>query len=315
MTETGRLRLAFLGAGAFGLPTLQWLQRDHEVVAVVSQPDRPAGRKRHLTPTPIADWAASAGLEVVKSEDVNTEPFIARARQWQLDAAVVVAFGQKLSSRLIDSLGLLPVNLHASLLPKYRGAAPINWAIIHGERETGVTVIGLAQRMDAGLIYAAAATPIDPLETAGELHDRLSAMGPAVIAQVLDQFRAGRLQGRPQDESHATRAPKLSRADSIISFDHDATAIRCRIHGLTPWPGVKVKHHGRELTLRRVRDEPGFPHQAAPGTILADYHVAARRGAIRLLEVQPAGGKTMTIEPYAHGHPLTPGETLMASEV
>lgn len=228
------MRIVFLGSAEFGLPTLKRLHDRHEVVAVVSQPDRPAGRKRKLAPTPVAAFARDQGMTVHTTDDVNTDEFVDTIRRLEADAGIVIAFGQKLGQPLVAALGRLAVNLHGSLLPKYRGAAPVNWAVINGETETGLTVISLAQRMDAGLIYAQSATPIDPLETAGELHDRLAAMGPDLIEKVLADFDVGALQGREQDESQATRAPKLSKADGWVAFDADATQVRCRIHGLTP---------------------------------------------------------------------------------
>ncbi len=319
------MRLILLGSGEFGLSTWRALHEHHEIAAVVSQPDRPAGRQRRLTPTPTAQWAQQAGLTVLKTNDANNPALIQQITALKPDAGIVIAFGQKLSPALIDALGRLAVNLHASLLPRYRGAAPINWAIMRGETQTGLTVISLAQRMDGGLIYGQSATPIDPLETAGQLHDRLAAMGPALMTQVLDRFTAGTLVGQPQDESRVTQAPKLRKADGTVSFDADAWDIRNRIHGLTPWPGatvIWVQHDGdhtvrRPLILRRVAAEPDLscfiglnPTQPPPppGTVLEGAAVAARDGAVRLLEVQRPGGRPMSIQNFLHGHNLKPGD-------
>ncbi len=313
------MKLLFFGSGEFGLPTLRSLCERHEVAAVVTQPDRPAGRHRHLTATPIGQWAAGAmgaGLRVLKPGDANAAEVVAEVAALGADAAVVIAFGQKLGESLIAASGRLAVNLHASLLPKYRGAAPINWAIIRGERQTGVSVIGLAQRMDAGFIYAQEATAIDPLETAGELHDRLAEKGTGVIFRVLDDFAAGRLRGTPQDEASATRAPKLSKADGAIDFNAPADVVRCRIHGLTPWPGVQVtwrRATGEEtpLKLLRVSSHPDDEHNASPGAVLADHRVAVALGTIRLLEVQLPGGKPMAIADFARGHRMNVGDALL----
>ncbi|MCC7203568.1 MAG: methionyl-tRNA formyltransferase [Phycisphaeraceae bacterium] len=234
------MRLVLLGSGEFGLPTFKSLRSAHEVLMVVTQPDRPAGRHRQLTPTPVGQWAAEQALPVIKPSDINAPAIVGQIAALRPDAAVVIAFGQKLGSALIAALGRLAVNLHASLLPKYRGAAPINWAILRGETQTGVSVISLADRMDAGLIYAQAATPIGPTETAGELHDRLAEMGPAAIGGVLDALVRGTLTSHLQDESQATKAPKLSRADGVVSFAATSDEVCRRIHGLTPWPGVEV---------------------------------------------------------------------------
>ena len=253
------MKLIFLGSGSLGVATLERLHSRHEVVAVVSQPDRPAGRKRRLTPTPIAQWASQAGLPVVKAQNANEPSVVEHLAALEPHAAVVIAFGQKLSPMLIEAMGKLCVNLHTSLLPKYRGAAPIQWAMIEDQSHTGLSVIGLAQRMDGGPVYAQATTPIDPMETAGELHDRLALMGPDIIENVLTRFEAGSLSHQIQDESAATRAPKLSKADGTVDFHQTARQVRCRIHGLTPCdrqlapprpirPGVTVNWHCQDQT-------------------------------------------------------------------
>jgi len=319
------MRIIFLGSGEFGLPTLKRLCEGHEIVGVVSQPDRPAGRKRRLVPTPIADWAQQSSLSVFKTEDVNDAGFVEQVKGLRADAGVVIAFGQKLGQPLIEVLGRLAVNLHASLLPKYRGAAPINWAIIKGEQETGLSVIGLSQRMDGGAVYGQSSMRIDPLETAGELHDRLADMGPDLLEKVLAGFEQDRLEGHAQDESLVTKAPKLSKADGVVSFDADAQEIRSRVHGLTPWPGARVVWvHGADLQrepliLRRVSAKPdlscfiglnGRDKAPKPGTVLDDYCVAARDGAVRLLEVQAPGGRPMGIDEFVRGHPIQKGDRL-----
>ena len=310
------MRVLFMGSGEFGVPTLAALAGAHEVVAVISQPDKPAGRSRATTPTPAAAWALANGLELVREGNVNTPGFIARVAALRCEAAVVVAFGQKLSPELIASLGARVVNLHASLLPRHRGAAPINWAMIEGDERTGVCVIALAQRMDAGEVYASVATPIDPLETAGELHDRLAGLGAPAVLDVLARHARGELRGEAQDESLATRAPKLSRADGWVDFNAGAAAVRSRIHGLTPWPGVTVRWlragagEARPLLIRRVEAFPELRADAPPGTLLADHWVATGRGAVRLIEVQAPGGKAMAIADFARGNRMEPGDRL-----
>jgi methionyl-tRNA formyltransferase len=324
------MRLVFLGSGAFGLRTLQRLHAVHQLAAVVTQPDRPAGRKRHPTPTPIGAWAISAGVPVIRAEDVNAAPVVEQIGALGAEAAVVIAFGQKLSPALIGRLGRLAINLHASLLPKFRGAAPINWAIIQGEVQTGLSVIALAQTMDAGAIYARRATPIDPRETAGELHDRLAEMGPDLVCGVLRDLEGGTLQPQPQEATQASRAPKLSRADGWVDFNEDALVVARRIMGLTPWPGVMVAWQrqggaagGRStpLILRRAVAEPaslGLPGSGGPvlpGQVLDGYRVAARQGSVKLLEVQLPGGLPMSPEEFVRGHPLRPGDRLCRAGV
>lgn len=308
------MRLLFLGSGSFGLPTLQHLHAQHELLAVITQPDKPAGRKRVMTPTPVGQWAAAQGLTIFKEDNVNTPEFVQQVRDLQPDAAVVIAFGQKLSPEMIDALGELAVNLHSSLLPKYRGAAPINWAMINGDKETGVSVIGLAQRMDAGRVYAMDKLAIDPNETAGELHDRLAQRGPAAVAKVLHDLEHNSLNPIPQDDTQATKAPKLKKSDGTVGFNQPADAVRTRIHGLTPWPGCRVvwhrdSHPPESLTLLRVESDP-TPVTVPPGTILDDHRIACHPGTITPLELQRPGKRAMTLEEFTAGQPLTPGQLL-----
>ena len=315
------MRLLLFGCGDFGLPTFEALAQHHDIVVVISQPDRPAGRKRVITPTPIAAWAQAHHLPVHKVDQVNTPQFIDIVRASRADASVVIAFGQKLPPQLIDAMGKLAINLHASLLPKYRGAGPINWAMIRGEHTTGVAVIGLAQQMDAGDVYARVSLPIDPNETAGELHDRLAALGPAVVQMVLDDLERAALKPQPQDHAQATTAPKLKKADGTVDFNQPAECVRARIHGLTPWPGCRVRqvtqqtNESHTLALLRAKDDPGASHDVAPGTLLNDYRVACASGTVQLLEVQPPGKPVMSADAFARGHAMHAGDQLLALHV
>lgn len=306
------MRVIFFGSGSFGLPTLDRLAAEHEVLAVVTQPDRPAGRKRKLTATPVGQWATERGLDAWKAQDVNTPEFVTRVAQLEPEASVVIAFGQKLSPTLIDAMGKLAVNLHASLLPKYRGAAPIQRAMLAGETRTGVSVIALAQKMDAGAVFATAATDIDPNETAGELHDRLARLGPEAIASVLDDLARGTLNPIEQDHDAATLAPKLTKAEGTVDFHQPAHAVRATVHGLTPWPGCRVgvipadhaEPDPEPLSLCRVADVPGDPHQLEPGSITPDGHVvtASADAVLEVLELQRPGSRPMTLGEFVRGH-------------
>ncbi|MEM6552563.1 MAG: methionyl-tRNA formyltransferase [Planctomycetota bacterium] len=301
----------FFGSGAFGLPTLEALSRAHEVAAVVTQPARPAGRKRRLTPTPIAAWAEAAGLTVWPMEDVNEPEQVRRLVSVGAEASVVIAFGQKLSPAVVEAGGGLMVNLHGSLLPAYRGAAPIQRAVMDGCTETGVSVIALAERMDAGVVYGKASLAIDPLETAGELHDRMAELGPGAVGRVLEDFSAGRLRPAEQDESLATRARKLSKADGTVDFDRPASAVRAYVHGLNPWPGCRVSWSGGELMLRRVKDHPEEDAGSAePGTVLPSLRVATAGGTLELLEVQVAGKRVVPFELFQRQGGLSAGDRL-----
>lgn len=312
------MRILYAGSGAFGLPTLKALAQQHNVVAVLTQPDQPAGRKRVLTPTPIGQWASEQSIPLYKFPNANEPDAIAQLASHEPDAGAVIAYGQKLSEELITAMGKLTVNLHASLLPAYRGAAPINWAMIDGCAQTGNSVIALAQKMDAGDVYAANVTDIKPLQIMGELHDELSQMGPELILKVLDQLQAGTLDPRPQDHDQATLARKLKKADGVIEdWSQSATQLRCRIHGLNPWPGVTVKWYrqGRDeptsLKILRVRDLPDALCDKAPGTVLKDLSIATGQGTLQLLEVQPAGKRAMPFEDFQRGHGVAAGDRLV----
>jgi methionyl-tRNA formyltransferase len=303
------MRLVYFGSGAFGLPSLHRLAEAHEILLVVTQPDRPAGRKRRLTPTPIAEFAQTRGLPTIKPESVNEPAVIEDIRGRGAEGFVVIAYAHKLGPDLLGDTFAL--NLHASLLPKYRGAAPINWAMMNGERQTGLSIITLAQTMDAGSILARRVTEIDPMETAGELHDRLAEMGPDLVLETLNRHRAGTLEPLVQDESAATRAPRLTKADGTVTFDQPAEAVRCRVHGLTPWPGCTVLLEDAPLRLLRVQDAPAEgPLPGAAGVVRDDLTIACNPGAVRLLSVQPPGGKSMTFPAYCNGHQVFPGARL-----
>ncbi|MDG2201448.1 MAG: methionyl-tRNA formyltransferase [Phycisphaerales bacterium] len=293
------MRLVLFGSGIFGVPTFRAMSAEHEVLMVVSQPDRPAGRGRSLQPTPVSQWARDADLPCLATDNVNTNEIIGQLQGIDADGWIVIAFGQKLAPDLLS--GQFAVNLHASLLPRFRGAAPINWAIINGERETGLSVITLADRIDAGDILAQCSTPIDPDETAGELHDRLSEMGPEIVGSVLGSLDHGSLDPRPQSSAEVIAAPKLSRKDATVDFDRPAIEVRNRIHGLTPWPGCDVLVAGRKLRLLRAAVAEHEGVLGNPGCLRPDHSIACGSGSIRLHTVQPPGGRPMDFDDWCRG--------------
>ena len=305
------MRLVYFGSGAFGVPTLDRLARGHDVALVVTQPDRPAGRRRKETATPISMLAETRGLPTLKPLRVNEPEVLEAIRATGAEAFVVIAYGHKLGPTLLDVP--LAINLHASLLPKYRGAAPINRAMMNGETRTGVSVITLAQTMDAGDVLAQRGVTIDPGETAGELHDRLADLGPEIVAETLEAFARGALEPLVQDETRVTLAPKLSKREGTADFDASAAAVRGRVHGLTPWPGCTVTVDGARLALRRVAVVEGeVPGRETPGEILPDLTVRCRPGALRLLSVQRPGGREMSFAAYCRGHDVGPGARIEA---
>lgn len=303
------MKLIFAGSGEFGLPTLHALldQKRHEVVLVVSQPDRPAGRGRHLTPTAISRLALELNLPLLRTADLNSESLPAA------DLMVVIAFGQKISPEKVDHARLGSINLHGSRLPKYRGAGPVNAAIINGETISGNSIIRVATKMDAGAILAQSELPIGELETAGELHDRLSEDGAGLMLELIKQMELGKASEAEQDHALATRAPKLSRESARIDWARPGPAIASQIRGMYPWPGCHVHliddtgKAGARFTLVRARAADGA---GAPGTILANDCIAAGTGAVQIVEVQPEGKRPMPLAAFRNGHPWNAGMRL-----
>lgn len=306
------LSILFAGAGAFGVPTLQAIVgAGHRVPLVVTQPDKPAGRGAKLTPTPIAEAALALGLPVLKTADINAEALP------PADLLVVIAFGQKIADHVIHAQRLGAVNLHASRLPKYRGAAPINRAILAGETIAGNSIIRLAQKMDAGAVLAMSEVPIGELETAGELHDRLSQDGAPLMLKVIDDLAAGKAVEVEQDHSQATLASKLSRESTRIDFAGRAADIARQIRGFYPWPGCRVKlitADGRavdSMRLIRARAAGGNASAGAmPGQVLTSGLVAAGDGLLEVVALQPDGKRPMPLVDYRRGKPWEAGMRL-----
>lgn len=312
------MRIVFLGTGAFGVPALRALARHgHALVAVISQPDRPAGRGRAIAPTPIHAAALELQLPHIQPEDVNalgTADALGGA-----EIGVVAAFGQRIGPHLLAALPRGCINIHGSLLPKYRGAAPIQRAIIAGELTTGITIFQLNERWDAGAIWAQRATPIQETETADELHDRLAELGAAALVETLADIEAGRAQPIPQDPAQASRAPKLTKADGTVDWSQSAHAIVRRIHGLWSWPAAActfVSRTGRQervlLARAEVVDCAAPPTDALPpGVFCDDLAVQTGAGRVRLLEVRPASGKLMPFAAFANGRRIALPDRLM----
>lgn len=317
------MRIVFLGSGEFGVPTLRMLVREHEVVGVVTQPDRPAGRGGQVRATPIGELAGTLSVPVWKPEKINTPDVVGAVRALNADAWVVIAFGQKLGRALLD--GVFAINLHASRLPRWRGAAPINAAILAGDRTTGNSIITLADRMDAGLVLAQDERPIDANQTAGELHDLLAEDGVSLVRRVLKERSEGREIGVAQDESQVTVAAKLSKADGWIDFGDSAEVCLRRVHGLTPWPGVTVTRESKPdvaIKLGRVEaivtaDQEGLAGMNTPGTLTDPDTglIACGQGVLRVVELQPAGKRMMGWGDFARGNRVERGERWLGRAV
>lgn len=304
------MKLAFFGTGEFAVPALVNLKKaGYDVVSVISQPDRPAGRGRKIIPTAVHSASESLALPHAQVEDVNCA--LPQSLLCGADLGVVVAFGQKIGPELLTAAPRGLINIHGSLLPKYRGAAPYQWAIIRGERVSGVTIFQLNEKWDAGPIWSRAETPIDEHETADELHDRLARIGADLLIDTLARCRRGELSPLPQDVTQASRAPKLTRADSRIDWSAPARQVVRRIHGLWSWPTATCLLESRrervQLARAHVEEEQTPPTEICPvGTILANGIVQTGAGRIRLLEVRPAGGKVMLWTAFANGRRISP---------
>jgi len=315
------MRIAFLGTGDFACPALRRLaQAGHLITVAISQPDRPAGRGLTVRPTAVHSLADQLGIRHLQVEDVNTlDPHDALG---DAEIGVVAAFGQKIGPALLSALPRGCVNIHGSLLPRYRGAAPFQWAIINGDEVTGVTVFQLDQHWDAGPIWSQRTLRIGETETASELHDRLAALGAELIVETLTQIERGTARPRPQDSAQATRAPRLSRADSRIDWSAPAFNVARRINGLWSWPAATClyrapggKTERLQLARAAVADTSTAPTaDFPPGALRPQGLVQAGQGCVRLLEVKPAGGRCMPFDAFARGRSVQPPARLLPLE-
>ncbi len=308
------LRVVFLGSPAWALPTLQALHdsRD-EIVAVYSQPDRRAGRGRKWTPPPVAAWAAEHGLAVHQPPVLRTRDELRRFEALDADVAVVVAFGKILGPRFLAAPRHGCINVHFSLLPRYRGAAPVQWAIIRGERVTGITTMQMDEGLDTGPILLQQSEPIRPDDSCVELGERLSVIGAELLLATLQMLRQGTLRATPQDESLASVAPSLTKQHGALDWNLSAEELQRLIRGTCPWPGAFTFRDGRRLKiLDSVVDEPDVVPVARPGEVVRTdengVYVACGRGVLLLRELQPEGKRAMDGPSFVNGFRVATGE-------
>jgi len=307
------MKIVFCGSGAFGLPTLRRLAGgEHEVVGVLTQPPRPAGRGGKVRSTRVSELAEELHLPVEPVADINDPAAVTGIEAMGADVMLVADFGQMIKSPARSAARCGAFNLHGSLLPALRGAAPVNWAIIRGLERTGVTVFALVDRMDAGEVFSRRETPIDPAETAEELEARLAALGVEAVAETLDKLAAGQERGDPQDESQVSLAPRLKKSDGRIDFAADAVTIRNLVHGTWPWPGGQTRYEPAEgkgvaVTIARAAVGERDGQAGPPGAVLDDLTVAAGAGRIEILELKPAGKRRMPWRDFVNGHRVGPG--------
>lgn len=309
------MRVIFIGTGDVGLPTLSWLLCEHEVVAVVAQPDKPAGRKQELTPPPTKRLALEHGVPVLQPKRIREPAAVAELAALNADVIVVMAYGQILPKALLDLPKLACLNLHASLLPAHRGAAPIQASILAGDRESGIAVMWMDEGLDTGDILLIRPLRIRRRETGGTLHDRLAALAPEALADAMQLLALGTASRLPQDAAFATYAAKLSRESGVIDWHASAQTIDRQVRAMNPWPASSTllpnpaggaPHKLKVFSVIRFRRASG-----EPGTVLrVDKHgilVAAGEGAVLLRDVQLEGKRRMPVRDFLLGHHVAVG--------
>ena len=306
-------RIVFFGTPEFAVPSLQTLLDGPDpVVGVVCQPDRPAGRGRHLTVPPVKQLALQAGVPVVQPEKLRTPEFAERLRAWSPELIVVAAYGRILPKTILALPSRGCINVHASLLPKYRGAAPIQWAILNGEERTGVTIMQMNERMDAGDILLQRDTAIGADESYGTLQDRLAELGTAALREAIAQLHSKTLTRQPQRDSDATPAPMINKRDGRIDWTRPAVAIARMVRAFNPWPSAFTAISGKLLKIHRAHVLP-VTTTAAAGTVTAiddGIAVATGDGTLALDELQVEGRKRLEAAEFARGGILAPGTVL-----
>jgi len=306
------LKVLFYGTPEFALPTLEALLQRHTVVAAVTQPDKPAGRGRHLSPPPVKQRALAAGIPVLQPPRLRDPGWPERLAEFGADVAVVVAFGQILPKAVLDVPRRGSINVHASVLPRYRGAAPIAWAIIRGETETGITTFQMDPGMDTGDTLLSESTAIGAEETAGELSTRLSRMGAGALIRTLDALDT--LTPIPQDSSQATLAPRLKKEDGWLRLTEPARNLVNRVRGCNPWPGAALMTPAGRLLIWRAVTIP-HPTRAEPGTLVVSgpgaICVATGEGLLLPVQVQPENRKAVPWEDFLRGARLSPGARVL----
>ena len=301
-----------MGSPEFAVPSLRALAGAHELALVVSQPDKPAGRGAQLAMPAVKQAALALGAPVIQPRSARTGELRDALVATGAELAVVVAYGKILPRAVLEALPRGCVNVHASLLPRYRGAAPVQWAVIHGERETGVAIMQLDEGMDTGPVLLERRVAILPEETSGELLARLAPIGAAALLEAIDALAAGTAVPAAQDHAAASHAPMLAKSDGAIDFARPAAAVAARILGVDPWPGAQAVLRGQPVKLFKARVVDGG--RGAPGTVLAidgdGARIACADGAVAIRELQAAGRKRLAAAQFAAGRGIAAGDVL-----
>jgi methionyl-tRNA formyltransferase len=311
MVMSAPLRLAFFGTPDFAVPSLAALIASrHDVVAVVSQPDRPKGRGHKLQPTPTKQVALDAGVPVLQPAKIRDNAFLNAFRDLRVDLGVVAAYGKILPDALLAIPAMGMINVHASLLPAYRGAAPVHRAVIDGLSETGVTIMRVVRELDAGPMLARVTRPISVDETSVDVERGLAGLGASLLLEAIEDLAAGTAHEEPQDDSAATYAAKITREEGALDWTLPAAAIHDRVRGLQPWPLVSVRLDGHRYLIHRTASHTDSA-AAAPGTIVEAAGdrlvVATTKGMLQILQLQPEGRRVLSSREFLAGYRIRPG--------
>ncbi|MFQ5443780.1 MAG: methionyl-tRNA formyltransferase [Nitrospinales bacterium] len=306
------MKIVFMGTPDFAVPTLKNLvDSKHEVVGVVTQPDRPKGRGRELAPPPVKQLALQENLTLFQPENASDPSFVETLRKLTPDLIIVVAYGQILKPPVLEIPRMFCINLHASILPKYRGAAPINWAIINGETETGVTTMKMDQGLDTGDILLIRKIEIKPDDDSQTLENSLAEIGASLVLETIDRLKENTILPIPQDSSQSTYAPKMKKEHGLIQWEKEAAQIANLVRGVVPWPGAYSFLKSKRLRIRRVETTPSESGEQ-PGTILRltdrGIEVGTTRGRIIITELQPEGKNKMSAKSFLLGHHVDKGD-------
>lgn len=300
------VRILFMGTPDFAVPCLEALIADgYTVVAAVTQPDRPVGRKQVMTPPPVKEAALRHGIPVLQPEKIKAPEALEEVLSLRPDLIVTAAYGQILPKQLLEAPGFGCINVHASLLPKYRGGAPIHKAIIAGEKESGVTIMYMVEALDAGDMLSKVTVPIEERDTAGTLFDKLSAEGAKLLVKTLPGLLAGEIVPEPQDHEQATFAPTIKRSEEKVDWTKTAEEVYNQVRGLNPWPVAFTTYQGKNWKIWWVEKHSATSQGAEPGTIIAREQdglvIACGSGAVKLTELQPEGKKRMSALDFLRG--------------
>jgi methionyl-tRNA formyltransferase len=306
--------IIFMGTPQFAVPALKALHKnDQDIALVVTQPDRPKGRGRKLTPSPVKETAMNLGYSVIQPSSVRTAEFSNYIEKQTPDFIVVVAFGHIIPKNILTIPNIATINIHASLLPKYRGPAPIQWAILNEEKETGVTTMLMDEGMDTGDILLSSELEIAPYDTSDTLHDRLADLGADLLIQTLNVFETGDINPISQDHTQATYAPMLKKNDGRMNWKLSAESLEAFIRGMTPWPGAFTFHDKKRLKIFKaktlVKDT-----ETSPGTVIKGFPdelwISTGKGVLSIMEIQGESGKRLLIKDFLLGYKLPPGTHL-----